>query len=67
MKWIKIGDSAKDGYVRRTFAAEIPEVGCLILINSEDNGGRVVEHSTFIPDVQVKDAELVPIKSVYSI
>ena len=61
MKWVKVGDSASDGYIRKTFAAEIEDIGCLVLINSEDNGGRIKEHSIFVPGVQIKNDQLVPI------
>jgi hypothetical protein len=61
VKWTKVGDSAADGYNRRVFATEIPRVGCIVLINSEANGGRITDHTVFVPGVQIKDKCLVPI------
>lgn len=56
MKWIQIGAQKQEGLNRRTYAANIEGIGCMILVNSDK-----FENMAFVPGIQLEGEKLVPL------
>ena len=55
-KLISKVSSAKEGWMKSTKAMEIPYVGCVVQVTTQQNG-QVAEALTFVPGVLIADIE----------